>query len=109
MLRWMFFEQYSHEPYIAVARFIKRFLPAGHARTAELPQLHARGMMALSVMERHLAAQDFFCREFGVADIALYAYTHRADEGGFDLGPYPAIRSWLARVEDQPGYVEQQT
>ena len=58
---------------------------------------------------RKVAAQDFFCREFGVADIALYAYTHRADEGGFDLGPYPAIRSWLARVEDQPGYVEQQT
>lgn len=107
-LRWMFFEQYSHEPYIAVARFIKRFLPAGHARASELPKLHARGMIALSVMERHLGEHPFFAADrFGVADIALYAYTHRADEGGFDLAPYPALRDWLARVEDQPGYVAQ--
>jgi glutathione S-transferase len=107
-LQWLFFEQYSHEPYIAVARFIKRFLAASHPRRAELPNLHARGMLALSVMERHLDAAPFFVGgRFGLADIALYAYTHCAEDGGFDLSPYPALRDWLARVEDQPGFVAQ--
>ena len=105
VLQWMFFEQYSHEPYIAVARSILRYLPPDSPRRAELPRLHERGNQALAVMERQLAAEPFFAAaRYTVADIALYAYTHCARDGGFDLGRYPAIRAWLARVEDQPRY-----
>jgi glutathione S-transferase len=101
----MFFEQYSHEPYIAVARSILRYLPPDSPRRAELPRLHERGNQALAVMERQLAAEPFFAAaRYTVADIALYAYTHCARDGGFDLGRYPAIRAWLARVEDQPRF-----
>jgi glutathione S-transferase len=101
-LQWMFFEQYSHEPYIAVARFIRRFLKQHeHPRLAELTK---RGHEALAVMERHLARQPFFAAgRFSIADIALFAYTHRADEGGFDLATYPAVQAWLARCLQQPG------
>ena len=105
-LQWMFFEQYSHEPYIAVARFICAFLPAGDARRQELPRLHERGAAALAVMERHLAQRPFFVgRTYSIADIALYAYTHAASDGGFELGVYPAIRQWIARIEAQPRFV----
>ena len=105
-LSWMFFEQYSHEPYIAVARYIRGWTPLDSPRRAELPRLRERGHQALAVMERHLARQPWFSGDgYGVADIALYAYTHVAEEGGFDLGAYPAIGAWLARVVDQPGYV----
>jgi glutathione S-transferase len=105
-LQWLFFEQYSHEPYIAVARFIMHWLPADHARHAELPRLRERGYQALDVMEKHLASRDFFVDAgYGVADIALYAYTHEAAMGGFELEAYPAIRAWLARVEATPGFV----
>lgn len=103
--QWLFFEQYSHEPYIAVARFIMRWLPAGHERLAELPRLHERGYQALDVMEKHLAQHEFFVEHgYGIADMALYAYTHEAPMGGFELGLYPAIQAWLARVESQPGF-----
>jgi glutathione S-transferase len=103
----MFFEQYSHEPYIAVARYILRYLPASSARRTELPRLQERGRLALAVMEQHLAARPFFVGErYSVADIALFAYTHAAADGGFDLVAYPAVRAWLGRVEAQPGYVE---
>jgi glutathione S-transferase len=102
----MFFEQYSHEPYIAVARFILRYLPADHARRAELPRLAERGRHALSVMEQHLAREPFFAAgRYTVADISLYAYTHCARDGGFDLQPYPQVRAWLERVRAQPGHV----
>lgn len=105
-LAWMFFEQYSHEPYIAVARYICRWLPADHPRRTELPRLHERGAQALAVMERHLQSQPWFGgAAYGVADIALFAYTHCAADGGFDLAPYPAIAAWLARVRVQPGFV----
>ena len=105
-LQWLFFEQYSHEPYIAVARFISRWLPADDGRRSELPRLLERGYQALDVMEKHLSGRDFFVDAgFGVADIALYAYTHEADMGGFDLARYPSLRSWLVRVESQPGFV----
>jgi glutathione S-transferase len=105
-LQWLFFEQYSHEPYIAVARFIMHWLPSDHLRRADLPRLRERGYQALDVMEKHLAAREFFVDAgYGVADIALYAYTHEAHMGGFDLTGYPAIQSWLARVESQPGFV----
>ena len=107
-LQWLFFEQYSHEPYIAVARYIAKWLPADHPRQAELPRLRERGYQALDVMEKHLTAQEFMVASgYGVADIALYAYTHEAQVGGFDLSRYPAITAWLARVEAQPGFVAQ--
>ncbi len=102
----MFFEQYSHEPFIAVARFIRHLLPPGHPREAELPRLLERGNAALAVMEGQLASRSFLVGEScSIADLALYAYTHVADEGGFDLSPYPAVRAWLARVAAEPGHV----
>jgi glutathione S-transferase len=105
-LSWMFFEQYSHEPYVAVARFIRGWTAADSPRRAELPKLRERGHQALAVMERHLQAASWFTGpEYGVADIALFAYTDVAGEGGFDLAPYPAIRDWLARVRATPGFV----
>ena len=105
-LQWMFFEQYSHEPYIAVARFILRYLPPDSPRRAELPRLHERGQQALGVMEDHLHHRDFFAAgRYTIADIALYAYTHVAHEGGFSLEPYPAVSAWLARVRSQPRHI----
>ncbi len=105
-LQWMFFEQYSHEPYVAVARFICVFLPPDHARRAELPRLHERGNQALAVMETHLVKRAFFAGDaYSIADIALFAYTHNAAEGGFDLGRYPAVSAWVERVRSQPRYV----
>jgi glutathione S-transferase len=105
-LRWMFFEQYSHEPCIAVARFICRFLPPDHPRRADLPRLHERGDAALRVMEQHLATRDYFVGErCTIADIALFAYTHAAADGGFELARYPATEGWLARVRAQPRWL----
>jgi len=106
VLQWMFFEQYSHEPYVATPRYIVKHLPAGHARYAELPERLAKGRAAFAVMESHLAARKFFVAErYSIADIALYAYTHVAHEGGHDLKPYPSMRAWLDRVAAQPRYV----
>jgi glutathione S-transferase len=105
-LAWMFFEQYSHEPYIAVARFIRGWTPADSPRRADLPRLRERGHQALAVMEKHLASHPWFTgARYGVADMALFAYTHVAHDGGFDLAPYPALRDWLARVQATPGFV----
>ena len=107
VLQWMFFEQYSHEPFVATPRYIVKHLPPGHARYAELPDRLAKGRAAFAVMESHLAARRFFVAErYSIADIALYAYTHVAHEGGHDLAPYPAVRAWLERVAAQPRYVE---
>jgi glutathione S-transferase len=108
-LQWLFFEQYSHEPCIAVARFIRGWLPADHARQAEVPALLQKGAQVLAVMEQHLAGRDWFVGEhYGIADIALYAYTHCADDGGFDLAAFPHIRGWLNRVKAQPGHTPMQ-
>jgi glutathione S-transferase len=105
-LQWMFFEQYSHEPYIAVARFICTALPPQHERRSELPRLQERGYQALAVMERQLGATRFFAGEgYSVADIALYAYTHAAGDGGFDLQRFPAVRAWIERVQSQSHFV----
>lgn len=105
-LSWMFFEQYSHEPYIAVARFIRGWTPADSPRRGELPNLRERGRNALAVMERHLQERPWFTGDgYGVADIALFAYTAVAGDGGLDLTPYPALRDWLARVRRTPGFV----
>ena len=110
MLQWLFFEQYSHEPYVAVARFICLWLTDDHPRGAELARLRERGYQALDVMERHLDGREFFVESgYGVADIALFAYTHAAADGGFDLSRYPAITAWLARVREQPRYVPMAT
>ncbi|SEO62437.1 glutathione S-transferase [Luteibacter sp. UNC138MFCol5.1] len=104
-LQWMFFEQYSHEPCIAVARFICRWLPEDHERRAELPRLRERGAHALDVMEEHLSREPFFSGGgFGVADIALFAYTHCAADGGFDLSRWPLVGTWLERVRARPGF-----
>lgn len=103
--QWLCFEQYSHEPYIAVARFIMGWLPEGHARRDELPRLRERGRQALQVMQDHLAGREFLVDAgYSIADIALYAYTHEAPMGGFELDDYPAIQQWLARIETQPGF-----
>ena len=102
MLQWMFFEQYTHEPAIAVARFIRAFLK--RTDDARLPDLAKRGNRALEVMEQHLADHPYFAGDrLSLADLSLYAYTHKAADGGFDLGTYPAVRAWLARCQAQPG------
>jgi glutathione S-transferase len=104
--QWLFFEQYSHEPYIAVARFIMGWLPEGHARREELPRLRERGRQALQLMQDQLAGREFFVDAgYSIADIALYAYTHEAPMGGFELEDYPAIQQWLTRIESQSGFV----
>ena len=106
MLQWLFFEQYSHEPNIAVARYIHRHLPKGHARYAELPARLENGERALNVMEQHLSKEPFFAGgQFSLADIGLYAYTHVAADGGFDLGRFPAVQDWCARIANLPGHV----
>src|SRR5688572_19281856 len=106
VLQWMFFEQYSHEPYVATPRFIVKHLPADSPRRSELPQRLERGRAALAVMEQQLTPRRFLVGEqYTIADIALYAYTHVAHEGLLDLAPYPAVRAWLARVGDQPRHI----
>jgi glutathione S-transferase len=106
-LSWMFFEQYSHEPFVAVARFIAGWTPLDSPRRADLPRLRERGNDALGVMEKHLAANDWFSATgYGIADIALFGYTHCAEDGGFDLARFPHIVAWLERVRAQPGFVE---
>jgi glutathione S-transferase len=107
VLQWQFFEQYQHEPAIAVARFLVAYseLPRDQYED-RLPGLLERGNVALAAMERHLDGREFLVGErYSIADISLYAYTHVAYEGGFELEPYPAIRAWLARVAAQPGHV----
>ena len=106
VLQWLFFEQYSHEPYIAVARFIRSFLGLPEARRAEYESRQAGGHKALAVMDQHLAKQDWLVGDgCSIADIALYAYTHVAHEGGFELAGYPSVRAWLDRIAALPGYV----
>ncbi len=106
VLQWMFFEQYSHEPYVATPRFILKHLPPDSPRRAELPDRLRRGREALGVMETHLAGRSHFVGErCTIADIALYAYTHVAHEGQLDLTPYPNVRAWLERMPREPRYV----
>jgi glutathione S-transferase len=107
-LQWMFFEQYSHEPFIAVARFWLVYAPkdALEAKRSLVPEWHARGNAALAVMETHLGRNDWFAGEsYSLADIALYGYTHCAEEGGFDLSRYPMVRAWLKRAAAQPNHI----
>jgi len=103
----MFFEQYDHEPAIAVVRFLLAYSGLPREQVAERAEdRRAAGYRALDAMERHLDGRSFLVGDrMTLADIALYAYTHVADEGEFDLEPYPAIRAWLARVAAEPGHV----
>lgn len=107
MLQWMFFEQYSHEPYIAVARFWLKIMKGGRELKAHLlDDWWERGYQALSVMEKHLETNDFFAAgRYTIADIALYAYTHVAEDGEFEFTDFPNIRMWMERVQNQPGHV----
>ena len=106
MLQWQFFEQYSHEPYVAVARFIQLYQGMPEARREEYEVCHVRGHKAFRVMEQQLQRTPYLVGEqYTLADIALYAYTHVAHEGGFDLSGYPAINAWLARVASHPRHV----
>lgn len=106
VLQWQFFEQYSHEPYVAVARFIQLYQGMPEERLEEFKVCHARGYKALKVMEKQLQRTPYLVGEqYSIADIALYAYTHVAHEGGFDLSGYPAILAWLDRVASHPRHV----
>ncbi len=112
VLQWMFFEQYSHEPYIAVARFWLSFASKEELekRRHLVPEWHAKGNAALGVMQTHLERRDWFAgSHYSIADIGLYGYTHCAIDGGFDLGTYPAVRAWLKRVASEPGHVTLET
>ena len=103
--QWLCFEQYSHEPYIATSRFIMKYLGSPADRQADLEAKQPGGYRALDIMEQQLVTEDWFANEaFSIADIALYAYTHVAHEGGFSLDSYPAIRRWIERVESRPRF-----
>jgi glutathione S-transferase len=106
VLQWLFFEQYSHEPFIATSRYWISILKQPEKYASELQQKKQGGYAALDVMEKHLISQDFFVdQRYSIADIALFAYTHLANEGDFDLSAYPAINNWIARVQQQTGHL----
>jgi glutathione S-transferase len=103
--QWLFWEQYSHETAIAVARFSMHYMGQTEKDDPRLPQLWKKGYTALDVMENHLKEHDFFAGgRYSVADISLFAYTHVADEGGFDLSRYPKVNAWIERVKAQTGW-----
>jgi len=105
VLQWLFFEQYDHEPAIAVVRFWVCFA-SSPPPAAEIEARREAGYRALDALERRLTAADFLVADrYTIADIALYAYTHVAPEGGFDLAAYPAVRAWIGRVAGQPGHL----
>lgn len=106
VLQWQFFEQYSHEPYIATSRYIIKYLGQPAERQQDLENRRKGGTIALDVMERHLGKHVFFVDDnYSIADISLYAYTHVAHEGDFMLDSYPSIRAWLGRVASHPKHV----
>jgi len=106
VLQWQFFEQYSHEPYIAVARFINRYLGLPEDRREEYEQKQQGGHQALAVMENQLDGRDWLVgQSVSIADISLFAYSHVAEEGGFDLSGYPAICGWIERVRQLPDFI----
>ena len=105
VLQWQFFEQYSHEPFIAVARFINKYLGLPEEKAGEYASKQAGGHKALQVMEQQLRKTPYIAgQNFTTADISLYAYTHVAHEGGFELGAYPAVLAWLDRVASLPNF-----
>ncbi|KAF3883719.1 MULTISPECIES: glutathione S-transferase family protein [Nostocales] len=106
VLQWLFFEQYSHEPYIATPRFWISILGKAEEYTTAIEQKREQGYAALKVMENHLSNHHFFVGDrYTIADIGLFAYTHVAEEGGFNLSPFPKIQAWIERVKAQPGHI----
>ena len=105
IFQWMFFEQYSHEPFIATSRFWLQHKPDSPEKTALLASKRNGGQAALKIMEDHLSKSDFFVDDYSISDIALFAYTHVSHEGGFPLDNFPRIRSWIERVQAQPGFI----
>jgi glutathione S-transferase len=105
VFQWMFFEQYSHEPYIATSRFWLQHRPASVERDQALAARREGGWAALRVMEGHLTDNDFFVGDYTIADIALFAYTHVSHEGGFPLDEFTKIRAWIDRIRSQPDFV----
>ena len=106
VMQWMCFEQYSLEPYLGVARFWTKHPPARPDLAERVAELKPKGDHALGVMDKHLEKADLFVGgRYSIADISLYAYTHVAEEGGFDLSAYPAVRAWIDRVADQPDHI----
>ena len=105
VFQWMFFEQYSHEPYIATSRFLLQHRLDSPERAAALAVRREGGLAALRVMEGHLTANNFFVGDYTIADIALFAYSHVSHEGGFPLDDFPKIRAWIERVKIQPGFI----
>lgn len=106
VLRWMFFEQYSHEPYIATIRFWVAMQRSAEENAEEIRRRMPQGYAALGVMEEHLQKSDYFVNNtYTIADIALFAYTHVAEEGGFELKRFPAVQAWIDRIQQQPGYI----
>ena len=105
VFQWMSFEQYSHEPYIATSRFWLQHKPDSRERDSILMARREGGWAALRIMENHLGKNDFFVGNYTIADIALFAYTHVSDEGGFPLDDFPNIRRWIEQVKQQPGFV----
>ncbi len=106
ILQWLFFEQYSHEPYIATSRFWISILGKAEEYQNALNQKRELGYAALTVMEKHLSKHQFLVGErYTIADIGLFAYTHVAGEGGFDLTKFPAIQAWIERIQSQPKYI----
>lgn len=106
VLQWMFFEQYSHEPFIATSRFWITFLNAREQYADKLAEVQPKGYAALDIMEGVLSSSQWLVdNQASIADVALFAYTHKAHEGGFSLDAYPAIRVWIKRTEQLPGFV----
>lgn len=106
VLQWLFFEQYSHEPFIATSRFWISYLGKAEEYKEALAQKRAPGYAALAVMEQHLQVHNFFVgKQYTIADIGLFAYTHVAHEGNFDLTQFPAIQTWIKRVESQARHI----
>ena len=105
VFQWLFFEQYSHEPYVATSRFLLQHRPDSPERAAALAVRREGGWAALRVMEGHLAVNDFFVGDYTIADIALFAYTHVSHEGSFPLDDFPKIRAWIERVRAQSGFI----
>jgi glutathione S-transferase len=105
ILQRCFFEQYSHEPFIATNRYWIHLAGEAEARAARIAENHERGLAALGVMETHLARHDWFVEACSIADVTLFAYTHVAHEGGYDLAPFPAVRAWIERVRATDGFV----
>ncbi|MEM7017911.1 MAG: glutathione S-transferase family protein [Pseudomonadota bacterium] len=106
-LQWMFFEQYSHEPFIATSRYILLYLKGAETHKHILDEKREPGYNALGVMERHLQENDYFvANRLTIADIALFAYTHVGAEGGFELNRFPAVCDWIKRIQSQPNYVK---